>query len=366
MFPKQLMTTIVMSLALALLLFHFFTVPPATILPDRRVVSALQPLSTRPDSSMPPVSVDWVVGEDNLPGTLEAQRLLHASQHPPDCSDRLFYVVGLRDCGLGGVLHALSYALARAMHRNRTLLVVPPAKWHFLPNNVTHTGLDYYFEPLSSCPLPAPTTSHLPGQYQHLRVSEGSSKYGLVPHQFKQPLVWWRAQSVRYILRRPLPWYERHLQQFTSRVLPDGLPPHTIAMHVRRSDKHTEAKDTPFEKYMAAAQQMRQQDPRLTHIFLSTEDDSVINATIHYPHWKFHYCAEDRHNWNHYTVARMKDGQHLADISFANLYLHLKCDHLIITRKSNWCRLIEEMRLTGNCSSCRVWNLSPVYGKSWY
>ena len=340
--------------------FHETTAPPTA----SGSVPLLPSVGNRPYAGS---FVDWLSGPDLLPGTVEAQELIAQMQNPVNCSDRRFFVVSLRDCGFGGVVHGLSFALARAMHKNRTLLVRPPTKWHFAPKDRTHVGLDYYFEPLSNCSLPRPGDPVQPGQYQGIRISEGSSKYGLIPHQFRgRPLAFWRAQSSRYILRRPRAWYAQHLAALMRELLPDGVPRPSICMHVRRSDKKSEAKDTPFAKYMKVADEFRQKDPALQHIFLSTEDHSVVNDTQQYPHWRFHICKEDRHNWSHDQVAAIKGGGYLADISFANMYYHMECDVLIITRKSNWCRLLEEMRLTGNRSASPTYNLSPVYAKTWY
>eukprot|EP00668_Euglena_longa_P040318 GGOE01053102.1.p1 GENE.GGOE01053102.1~~GGOE01053102.1.p1 ORF type:complete len:444 (-),score=97.91 GGOE01053102.1:235-1566(-) len=337
------------------------TSPPAT-------VGDVPALPSVGNSLYPGVrDVDWLLGTDHLPGTAEAQQLIFDMQNPPRCSERRFFLVGLRDCGFGGVVHGLSFALARAMHKNRTLLVRPPTKWHFAPKGKSNVGLEYYFEPISNCSLPLPGQQTFPGQFQTIRISEGSQKYGLIPHQFRgRPLVYWRAQSSRYILRRPRPWYAQHLASLMQELLPHPVPRPSVCMHVRRSDKRSEAKDTPFAKYIRVAEEFRQRDVRLQHVFLSSEDDAVINETTQYGSWRFHYCKEDRHNWNHDQVAALKGGDYLADISFVNLYLHMECDYLVITRKSNWCRLIEEMRLTGNRSRCPVYNLSPAYAKTWY
>ena len=49
-----------------------------------------------------------------------------------------------------------------------------------------------------------------------------------------------------------------------------------------------------------------------------------------------------------------------------NLYFHQQCEFYIHTRKSNWCRLIDEMRMTnGRFGSAMVWlngaaSLGPI------
>ena len=125
------------------------------------------PVGGDPATDMLTPAVSWVPGSDNLPHTIWAQQQLYAAQNPTDCNSAHFHVVPLRTCGMGCVVHALSFALGRALDAGAVLLVHNPGSWHFMPTAP-------FFQPISSCPLPAcmPPCRNRSRQYQFLPAYE--------------------------------------------------------------------------------------------------------------------------------------------------------------------------------------------------
>ena len=65
---------------------------------------------------------------------------------------------------------------------------------------------------------------------------------------------------------------------------------------------------------------------------------------------------EARQNLNHEGFIQRFGGFRLMEISMMNLYFHMQCDYFVGTRMSNWCRLIDELRLTGDKFDCpMIW-----------
>ena len=135
---------------------------------------------------------------------------------------------------------------------------------------------------------------------------------------------------------------------------------------MRRSDKRIEVHERGLAEYMRAADQIRKDLPTATSILLSTEDDTVVAEAVRQygGRWRFYCLAEERHNWDHVRTAKVFGGQWLQDLSFVSLYSHLWCDALVMTQASNWGRLIEELRATGNRSTGHVHRLGPPHAQA--
>ena len=118
-----------------------------------------------------------------------------------------------------------------------------------------------------------------------------------------------------------------------------NVPHPYIAMHVRHGDKYTEVPIFPFKDYMAVAAEWRRKD-NVTNIFLSTEDQNVIDEAKRYEAegWRFYFTEYPRLNTD---IKKAIIGGRLAGDAevlnaMANLYIAADGDYWVGTFSSNW------------------------------
>eukprot|EP00271_Cylindrocystis_brebissonii_P004167 TRINITY_DN15717_c0_g3_i1.p1 TRINITY_DN15717_c0_g3~~TRINITY_DN15717_c0_g3_i1.p1 ORF type:complete len:535 (-),score=79.61 TRINITY_DN15717_c0_g3_i1:220-1824(-) len=213
---------------------------------------------------------------------------------------------------------------------------------------------------------------------------------------------WWRAQAIRFILRRPSLYlchhtnkarhtafgrrvadqvgripdamefatsqtvgtapYEENLLHSTHigsssldlsaywRTSPPYLPRPMVSIHVRQGDKGIEMRLFSLPSHMWLAERLRRRDPGLTNVWLSTEMQHVIDETRLYPNWTFFYTHFRRQGVQGMYMNQFEDTvgvAHLTMTSFVNLRLAAECDYFIGALGSNWPRLLNELRMTG-------------------
>lgn len=126
-------------------------------------------------------------------------------------------------------------------------------------------------------------------------------------------------------------------------LVPLPLPPGTISIHVRRSDKITEAALLPLSDYFSRAEEIvAEREGARRVVFLSTDGEEVVAEELE-PYTR---------NWTVLVVPGNRTRGHGREVySFAllaqnwlNLLIHLEADHFVGTNNSNWCRLIDELR----------------------
>ena len=131
----------------------------------------------------------------------------------------------------------------------------------------------------------------------------------------------------------------------------------TISLHIRHGDKASEMKLVPSIKYFETALKL-QHDMSLNliqQLYVSTEDPLAINelgTTVlsqpqTYGHWIIRYNDLPRSNSNgdlqlqsFASIPRAR----LTQLWLLQLFMALECDAWVGTRKSNWNRLIDELR----------------------
>ena len=116
-----------------------------------------------------------------------------------------------------------------------------------------------------------------------------------------------------------------------------------ITIHVRHSDKMSEAQLVDFSKYMEEAEKIKARTGT-SDIYLMTDDDWVIQTTKLYPDFQFHYRDIPRTNkgWQADILAGIP--RHQQEINFLmDIYSAVQCQHFIVTYSSNVGRLIGEI-----------------------
>eukprot|EP00756_Hemistasia_phaeocysticola_P053853 Hpha_TRINITY_DN29800_c0_g1::TRINITY_DN29800_c0_g1_i1::g.2875::m.2875/K00717/FUT8; glycoprotein 6-alpha-L-fucosyltransferase len=324
------------------------------------------------------------LGPGSWPRTAAMQRRLWKHQHPADCSKARFLVWRMWNAGLGADLHTYAQALSFAIKSGRVLLLDTEATWWYAADR-DPPSFECFFIPPSNCTLEDAGEVHtlLP---EHLGVGWSVRYKKMTPKQKKLAITsagprtignpldrlvgdvsnpfdtipypdwaeWgyqWRVgQSVRYLLRRMHPWLKERYDAWVRRTFPGGPPNKIIGIHVRHGDKHLEMKLLPLSMYMRAAEKMRDKEPDLRDIFISTEDPNVLLEAREYtPRWRFFWTEHERSNeGSPKDYAALIGPSALAELSIVNLLIQSEvCTHWVGTDKSNWNRLINEMRATG-------------------
>ena len=322
---------------------------------------------------------------EHLFASSEAQSLIWQQQFPTNCTSQKFFLYasdGLGAHGIGSTLHVATWALAKAIDMGRVLVFAPTpdGPWSQGRFCASHNNMnDCYFEPSSSCTylnvVQTLAWKDIPdfdqnAQQDHLRlikyeIEQPIADSSLVPRQLTHLLqsspvpkermyFWFRAQAIAFIVRPNartlLQLQERKRQQAWA-----GLPDGAISIHVRHGDKGKEMPLVPDADYVARAEELLSLYPNLQRIiFLSTEDPQTVQY------------FKQLQNWTVLTmdVSRPKD-EVVSPVDFAkrigadeeflnslvNLDLALECSAWVGTIRSNWNRLIEELRSTVRCKA---------------
>ncbi len=124
-------------------------------------------------------------------------------------------------------------------------------------------------------------------------------------------------------------------------------------VHVRRGDKEIEYPHSPDKAYEDGAAALQAANPGLDrHIFLSTEDETVIRYFVDNTTWEVEYANTARKpDPGKSTVAYARELGPPTEMlqSLVNLELALETSAWVGTLSSNWCRLIDEFRSTIGC-----------------
>jgi hypothetical protein len=162
----------------------------------------------------------------------------------------------------------------------------------------------------------------------------------------------WFTSQVLYFLLQPNADMRLRISQERARIAArwnqeevwDGRP--IAAVHVRHGDKSTEVRGFSLGAYMDAVDRFRDANPDLRTVLLSTEDQSVIDATSQFPDYTFIYTDYPRLNGvieDDIRTGKL-NGRGEATNALLNLYLAvLECDYLVATFSSNWGRLLLKM-----------------------
>ncbi|CAL1173823.1 unnamed protein product [Cladocopium goreaui] len=317
-----------------------------------------------------------------LYGTAFAQKTIWEHQHPADCSKTKYMAFYHTPAGIGSQLHLLGQALALAMHLGR-ILIIPnkDSQRHFEDPTFCpgEAGWHCWFQHITWC-KPKGDVLKIYGFPEH-----GGFKGKDVPEVF-HPLLkcspvkprfwfyWWRAQSIAYLIR----FNEKTrsaLDQLRSETLfqckehvkAKVLEPGTVSAHVRHGFKLWEDYVEQMDALAAGNQKLRVLYKEVAEsntsfsfpleayarraVFLSTEDPLVVVEALKLcaakDPWKVIYTKADRNNkdsWMH--VEKRGAARREVMLAMMNLELALEADAWVCTLTSNWCRLIDELRMT--------------------
>lgn len=184
-----------------------------------------------------------------------------------------------------------------------------------------------------------------------------------------------RAAATEFLFSRVSKVVVDEAERQLSKVFPNGVPPGLVTCHVRWGDKKFEMHLRPIEAYIDAIRNnfltnssRNEGDP--VHVYLATEDPEAIKA--------FKEAAPD--NWRIYVdpfpeefeqnrIGGMNGNNKMSKelrgrpglVALGSLLVAMEANDFVITSKSNWSRLINELRklMDLHCDNCtRVVDLS--------
>jgi hypothetical protein len=277
------------------------------------------------------------------------------------------YAHNMMQHGMGSSLHVWSQFLCYAVENDSVLL--PTGSWLWLDEK--------------RCP---PSTSPLSCYFGHatsgLNCPEGSIQLKPWPKIKKwkgQRFPECRASIDQYTLSGVraacMEWLFQHVTQvaideaerqvkesFGSR----GVPPSRslITVHIRWGDKGGEMELLPVERYINGTMDLLSQDERSgkspVHIYVASEDPHAIRLFRETAprHWQVYSSGPtNRLNVTDMIEAGESTKGAAGLESIAALLLSMEADRYVLTTRSNWSRLINELRKNvvdprcGNCTT---------------
>ncbi|KAG0006820.1 hypothetical protein BGZ80_005125 [Entomortierella chlamydospora] len=147
---------------------------------------------------------------------------------------------------------------------------------------------------------------------------------------------WWRSM-LTYYLMRPNIGLRELIRQSSTVTTP------CMSIHVRHSDKSSEAALIEFSKYMEHAERYRAKT-QVSSVYLLTDDDEVIKSTKNYSDFQFHFLDMARSNkgWEADRDTGMSRDQQERTF-LIDIFSAVRCQHSIVTYSSNVGRLIAEV-----------------------
>ncbi|KAK8735420.1 hypothetical protein OTU49_005381, partial [Cherax quadricarinatus] len=285
----------------------------------------------------------------------EVQQRLHRLQHPHNCATAKKLFCNLEvGCGFGCQFHRLIHCFMAAYGKNRTL-IVNSAGWRYSPN-----GWETVFQPFSeTCTnFSMKNITNWPGTSDSQTV-RFPPFYTIIPMPENMPLaipkdiskrlirlhgrpgVWWVGQFVKYLFR-----FQPNIKEMLKKKEKSIQFQHPIVgVHVRRTDKRSEAKYHYVKEYMEQVEEyfagLQIFNPNVTRrIYLSSDEPKVFEEVKKkYPQYKILYQTK---SVEVVDLAKRFTEASLIDL-VADLYFLSRTDYIVLTFSSNFGRLAYEM-----------------------
>ena len=153
---------------------------------------------------------------------------------------------------------------------------------------------------------------------------------------------YWFIQASAFITRlneRTVNWIREYEKQHCKECKIE----YDISTHIRHGDKGSEMKLIDVDVYKEAIKIITSLGMKKNYtVYVNADDQESVDA-IHSLPYDVASFNQSRHN---YGVSQNKNVKNVGLISFANLYNQIRADHSVGTIRSNWNRLIYELKLT--------------------
>ena len=342
----------------------------------------------------------WVPEEGNLPCTEEAQRGIWKLQNPENCDNELFLVTALKEKahGLGSALSLVVHDLITAVKTKR-VLAIPNSKnrWFFAPPECGEfRGWSCYFTPPSHCPVPKVSSSLLKrgSNAKIVHKKDADQKYfsrsdlpnlstilsdtcekevlswaenpanvyvmGTFQKGTDPMLTWWMAQALRYLLRSPQPWFHKAVSDNTASMgfpFENGLVFQQLRGEVAKFREYYNVfgcHDVKMESYV-----------EWTQLLQEREQDRKIYVSGNTPRAAYEGLVEKQKGlegvsvlstWTHPAANVGKEssrwGASSLVVSWTDFWVGVASSGWVCIVQSNWCRMINLLRLTAGRADC--------------
>uniref|UniRef100_A0A0G4HXT5 Transmembrane protein n=1 Tax=Chromera velia CCMP2878 TaxID=1169474 RepID=A0A0G4HXT5_9ALVE len=342
------------------------------------------------------------------PLTAEFQEFIYKNQHPASCAEAQYIISNIAPSGFGSEMHQFGAVLGNALRMGRVFVYHAGAGSSWVGNSPSFCGkskgLDCLFRPVSNCTLDDAMKSKDPHR-QKLIGKDMTNPRRMIPEEWQEKLskvwprmgneemkYWIRGQSVSYLLRLNSKTREElrklrasegdQLQRLVGGVKvskgksefkgkgdppapPDlyyPLPRGSVGVHIRRGDKLIrEMKLVPAETFFSLSESLvRRQPNSLRRVLFLSFDDAQIWADVKkdaesgsLQEWDVVYSEIPREEKWSYSTARAYDtsskqtGGERVQLMLRHLLqlmMQLEVDAWVGTRKSNWNRMVDELR----------------------
>ncbi|CAJ1390202.1 unnamed protein product [Effrenium voratum] len=320
-------------------------------------------------------------------GTGWAQRRLREHQFPGSCAGKSFVEHGMFRSGIGSNFHISAAVLAMALNEGSIYLWPEDDTenpWTHgdkkslvdCPGGKAVSSYQCYLKPPSSCK--GSGGSRFTGVKRERGKLELKSTE-LIPRMFKELLKcsgyhsrywvkWWRAQAVAFLLR-PSDATREELAAFRRQSLVGTMQAGVLGSYVRHGDKYYEATEYPFQDYLqifgwilgtaevkrcagseALLAPFQWQLPKLRSVrrlYLGSDDANVLQEALSsFRNLIYMNVSRLSKRMSLMKVQRRLGPKQMVMESLLNLQLLMESDAFVCTWSSNWCRLVDEMRLT--------------------
>ncbi|XP_078492580.1 alpha-(1,6)-fucosyltransferase-like isoform X2 [Ciona intestinalis] len=301
-----------------------------------------------------------------------AQSMISQTQNPKDCTraKKLHCVMNHMTCGFGCIIHDYGLCAFVSIGESRTLQ-------YDLNQLATYPGINTTFEyPSKTCVnrtnfgnygiewhhAPSPNkevltmTINVPSA-SHSQFSPGSVPQHLIERLQRihsGPNAWWTGHVISYLIR-PQKWVIEELETIKGDI---EFEHPIVGIHVRRTDKISEASFFDLERYMDHVEswydryQLKHPKKKVVRrVYLATDDENVIKeAKNSYPDYKIIFTIGRTFN----ISQNRKSNSAVKGVLFDALLLK-DSDFVVATFSSNIGRLVYELRQ--NTSSDPTYNV---------
>ncbi|XP_075747960.1 alpha-(1,6)-fucosyltransferase [Rhipicephalus microplus] len=267
----------------------------------------------------------------------KVRRAIDRNQNEGNCSQALVCRLA-NPYGFSSAIHDVLWCLAQGMSQGRPVLV-DSQPWHYAPSSWQHAFLPLSF----ACPARTEPRSQWPGENLSANRAALLNIPGDVANELVKfhgdPYAWWFGQLMAYIMRPSETLVELITQakrkwQFQSPI---------VGLHVRRTDKESEASFHDAEEYMEHAEAFfAAAGPRVPRrVFVATDEPDVFHE-LHQRFLNYSFIGDEAASGaarNHRTRYSLQSLLLLA----RDLVLLSECDLVVCTLSSGVCRVVYEL-----------------------
>ncbi|KAF9147783.1 hypothetical protein BG015_010524 [Linnemannia schmuckeri] len=252
-----------------------------------------------------------------------------------------FFNGAINDNGFASKWHTVALGLSFGLYHNMTLMT-PEVLSNFIPlTSCTEADMERAFKDIPPEHLfvnwNESTINFQTADGYDLPDMASQSYLKTKTPGFEDKDLFWLRTMVAYYATRPNYQFREQFRQYSPIQTP------CMSIHVRHSDKHSEAALLEFPDYMSKAEEYKSQTG-VSNIYIMSDDGKVINSTEQYKNFRFQYLDVPRTNEAWYIVKAQGMPVDILERDFLlDVYAAAQCEHQILTYSSNVGRLIGEL-----------------------